>query len=401
MSTIKYTLTNSIAVLGVYCNLCNECCSFLFRPPHTNIAFWTKNKDKILCPNCAEDNPDIIYRKVLYRKDIPINRSTFRAESKSDKRMYSDDLKNKEFYACSFFCSKEEEIEELTSGIPRTVKCDCGKLDCPEKINPEIQLLAKQFADKDFKITCKDPEIISNDCHSLVRNLFTYNYLSEFNDDMINFSHTLSGDEVNHYCGSISNVQIIVGLKSSPWIDGNLKDLKQRLVNIIDRLEFTVSFRYANKKKSNFWVYLTPIPFEPHAEKETDLSIFFETKNFLSSDAKKKINSDSYRPVIDGKIKNKEVAKIQAFVCPCRFDEPDRIKKSNCLHNVYIYFKDGSIKKYSDKRKITVDELQEKGYIPYITQNRPVSEVGYKKQLECCHLSKLIGQDKIKKFIVW
>lgn len=248
MSTIHYTLSDNLAILGVYCDSCNKCCSFRYASTHTNVAFWTKNKDKILCPDCAEDNLDIIYRKVLGKNDIPINRSTFGAKSQTDLRMYYYDCKNKE--SCKrYFCSKEEEIEELLSGIPKTVKkCNCNSLDCSDKINPEIQLLAKQFADKDFKILCKNPEIISNDCHSLVRNLFTYNYLSEFNGDTINFSHTLSGNEVNHYCGSISNVQIMIRQKSSPRIYGNFKDLKQRLVNIIDRLEFTVSFRYADKK---------------------------------------------------------------------------------------------------------------------------------------------------------
>lgn len=117
-------------------------------------------------------------------------------------------------------------------------------------------------------------------------------------------------------------------------------------------------------------------------------------------DANKKINSDAYPPVIDGKINGKEVAKIEAFSCPCLFDQPDRVKKLKCLHGVNIYFKNGSQKYISGGPEITVDELQEKGYIPYIIQYRPDSEVKYKKQLECCHLSKLISQDKMIKFIM-
>ena len=399
MSTIYYTLQSSSVILGVYCNSCDKCCSFAYTSTHTDVAFWTKNKDKILCPDCAEDNLDIIYRKVLGENDIPINRSIFCTTSSTDQHMFSD-RKNKESYKC-FFCSKEEEIEELSSGKPRTVKCYCNSVGCPEKINPEIQLLAKQFAHKDFKILYENPEIVSNDCHLLVRNLFTYNYLSEFNDDIVNFSHKFSENGVNHYCGSISYAQIMIGQKLSPWINGNLKDLKQRLVNVIDRLEFSVFFRYTDEKKIDFWVYLTPLPFQPQTEKEEDLTILFKTTNFLNLDANKKINSDAYPPVIDGKINGKKIKKIVAFACPCTHDQPDRIKKSKCLHSVYIYFKDGShIMYFGGGPKITVDELQEKGYIPYIIQYRPDSEVKYKKQLECCHLSKLISQNKMKKLIV-
>jgi hypothetical protein len=246
-----------------------------------DIAFWTKNKEQILCPECAKVYPDIIYRKVMPKKDIPDYRSTFKLELYYNSSFF-DNHKNKEpFKYC--FCSEEEEIKELSSGIPRTEKCKCPQLHCPDKIDPEKQLLATTFSNNKFEILCDDTEfinkIINHDCYSLVQKLFAYNYLKEFNGDIVNISHKNNNNIESEYCGSITDVHIMIDQKDSIWREGNLKELKQRLVDIIDRLNFTVSFRYFNfdDKKINFNIYLTPQPFVPHNKGETGLTILFET----------------------------------------------------------------------------------------------------------------------------
>jgi hypothetical protein len=131
MSTIYYNLRSSSAVLGVYCNQCNKCCSFFWSWPHDEVVFWTKNKEEILCPECAEKNSEKVYRKVLDRNDIPIHRSKFRTESFYDRQMFGNNTKNKKSYRY-IFCTKEEEEDELSGRTPvPVISCKCGK--CQEK----------------------------------------------------------------------------------------------------------------------------------------------------------------------------------------------------------------------------------------------------------------------------
>ena len=127
MSTIYYTLESSYAVLAVYCNDCRRCCSFAYSWPHHDIAFWTINKEKILCPACAKNDPTKVYRKVMRERDIPLHRSKFRTESSSDQRMFGSDEENKKSFSYRF-CSEREEEDELSGRVPmKKIDCDCGK----------------------------------------------------------------------------------------------------------------------------------------------------------------------------------------------------------------------------------------------------------------------------------
>lgn len=60
MSTIHYNLQSTSAVLGVYCNLCNKFCNFCHPWSHYDVAFWTLNKDQILCSDYWENLRNII-----------------------------------------------------------------------------------------------------------------------------------------------------------------------------------------------------------------------------------------------------------------------------------------------------------------------------------------------------
>lgn len=128
INNIYYTLQSSAAVLGVYCNMCNALCNYCYSWPHQNIAFWTHKKASIMCPECASKNKDKIYRKVHRFNDIPINRSYVRINgSLFDMHLFINNEKNKENHNYNF-CTEEEELEELNSGIiKKDPICRCGK----------------------------------------------------------------------------------------------------------------------------------------------------------------------------------------------------------------------------------------------------------------------------------
>lgn len=138
--TIYYTLQSTIAVMAVYCNKCHKCCRYLDTNIDDNIAFWTKNKREIFCPDCSKDYPKQIYRKVYRQNDIPVDRSspdfTFSNNSKSDlytnyQKMYHNDANNKIAF-WEYFCTREQEQDELNSGIPKKILCNCRLTYCSD-----------------------------------------------------------------------------------------------------------------------------------------------------------------------------------------------------------------------------------------------------------------------------
>ena len=108
MSTIRYTLQSSSAILGVYCNTCDAFCNFAYSLHCKNIAYWEQDKKKILCPSCAEQNPDRVWRKVYSKYDLPIDRSSF--YSTWDRYLFSD-ANNKKTHWYFFECEKDPVLE--------------------------------------------------------------------------------------------------------------------------------------------------------------------------------------------------------------------------------------------------------------------------------------------------
>lgn len=106
MSTIYYTLQSSTAVLGVYCNSCDKLRSFAYTDDDSIVAYWTQNKEEILCPTCANNHKDKIFRKVKHSKDLPIKRSKYKFLDSWNHQMFKDDSKNKKTYP-GYFCDED------------------------------------------------------------------------------------------------------------------------------------------------------------------------------------------------------------------------------------------------------------------------------------------------------
>ena len=362
MSQIYYTLRSATAVLIVYCNECKCECSFAYTGYHDKVAFWTKSKNKILCPDCALDNPTEIYRPVLSKHDLPHNRS----ESRYWITSYRDDI----------FCSEQEEIEELTSGIPKKVLCKCNSNDinCPNNPNLHLILEANTYSNTKFTI-CSD----TIDCSGLISKLFSYNNINEFKNDQI---------VINGVTYIITEAQIMVEMKGYPWNERSLKELQMRMVKEIHNSTLSFEIRsQTNEDNSEQWVYIMPLPFQPLTPNEEDLEILFKTmtidcyNDFVNQEIKKYPSVES-----DGTICGKKINKITAFGCT----------KERCQHNVHISFTDGSYLLFD--YEVTVDILESKGYIPYIKQYRPKSKTLLNKQLECCELTKRVGESNLVLF---
>ena len=362
MSTIYYILHSYTDILAVVCNDCKCQCSFAYTGYHAEVAFWTKSKNKILCPDCALDNPTEIYRPVLSKYDLPRNRS---------ERLYCGMV-----YLDDIFCSEQEEIEELLSGIPKKELCKCNltNIDCPN--NPNLHLILEANTYSNTKFTIQSDGI---DCSGLISKLFSYNDIDEFTNDQIS---------INGVTHIITKAQIMVGMKGYPWSERSLKELQMRMVKEIHNS--TLSFRIRSQTSEDNgeqWIYVTPLPFQPLTPDEEDLDILFKTmtvdsyNDFVNQEIKKYPSVES-----DGTICGKKINKITAFGCT----------KERCQHNVYISFTDGSYLLFD--YEVTVDILESKGYIPYIKQYRPKSKTLLNKQLECCELTKRIGESNLVLF---
>ena len=126
---IFYTLQSSSAVLGVYCNFCARMCNFAYTATHENIAFWTHNKNNVICPQCVEKHPSLVYRKLQFRRDIPLDRSHFHADSKRDYKLFGNHEKNKEDFS-HMFCASKQEDDELSGRVPFKQKpCNCDSCE--------------------------------------------------------------------------------------------------------------------------------------------------------------------------------------------------------------------------------------------------------------------------------
>lgn len=388
--TIYYTLQSSCAVLGVYCNKCDQKCSFGYSHRHNIIALWTLNKESILCPDCAKDWPDLIYRQVFYDRDIPIDRSTFKSESMTDRYMFSNDSENKKSYGYRF-CTIEDEIAELQSKIPRQDECDCkpNDLNCPYSPYQKLVLMAPEYASIKFPIDSKSyPEKtpIDIDWYNLISKLFLYTHINEFDNEQI---------IVNDIPFIITKSQIMIGMNASPWRNDTLNNLKVRMMLEIEKLSFETITKCCFDKfgiLTNLRIYITPRPFKSFTDSERDLDILFEIISTDEHNKNRAKQMESYPAAIDGMINNKKINRIEAFQCMCVSDTT--IKSHQCSHSIHIYFADGN---YSfGNLNFSVEELVERGYTKYIKQYRPRSNFDLEKQIKNCKLTQLIGLDNLR-----
>ena len=130
---ICYTMISSTAVLGIYCNFCDKMCDFGYSWPHQNIAFWTHYKNNVICPQCAKKYPWLVYRKLQSEKDIPLDRSYFKSNSRWDISLFSNNQKNKKTYSYKF-CTPEQEQDEFSGRVPFVQK-SCGCSSCEPRLN--------------------------------------------------------------------------------------------------------------------------------------------------------------------------------------------------------------------------------------------------------------------------
>lgn len=331
--------------------------------------------------------------------------------------MFGNDAVNKKDYSYNF-CTKEEEYDELLSGVPRKIQCKCGSESCPDMMDHDLLPRVKEFSKNKFNIVC-DNQQFDCDWQMLVKNLFLYDRINDFNDDVVRMKYKLSEkDAWTETDFIITDAEITISREYSQWVSGSLIGLKQRMMKVADTLSFKIhpiipeNPKKNNNTDPNIWVYLEPLPFVPHKKtysgcktqerwsqfnlpqsgQGTILLRLTNLSNYYNDHAK---NLLLYPQVVNNEINGKKILEIQAFECPRVYEKKNAVKQYKCCHSVYIYFEDSSNSMYfGGGPKITATELQEKGYIPFIKQYRPKHPSGYQKQLECCELTKLISPDR-------
>ena len=128
-TTVHFSLESGSGVLAVWCSECHESKSFAYSWEHEAIAYWTKGKERILCPACAEKQPELIYRRVFSRGDLPAHRSQWKWNNASDAFMWGKNPTNLIKERSYLFCSKEDEEAELVGKIEKYQTCKCGKCE--------------------------------------------------------------------------------------------------------------------------------------------------------------------------------------------------------------------------------------------------------------------------------
>ena len=370
--------------LSVFCNICKKFCTFQYTCAHEIIAYWTKNKAKILCGDCAFDFSNIIYRKVLSKNDLPINRSRFISNNNKNNEVFGNDKRNKLTYSYYFCSIKDENIEFISGNIP-IIKCKCGLMSCPDLIkNYNSKLINESLNKKKYEIQCGDANVKA-DWPYILTNLFRYNYIKEAEDDFINLKLY---NQI--YEGVITDASIMFGKEKS--LHGvSFKLLKQTIIDY-NNLKFQAKIQYDNgleKSTSHHMVsnendiitqyYNITIYLFIEIDNDGNNFVFIlKSTNILNMDKIHDKVSFMFPPVLNNKINGKEISIIQAFYCPCIYTMSDSIKIKKCLHNIYVYFKDGtSIINFSQEAKFSARELKNKGYIPYLIQYRPNNNKQY------------------------
>ena len=384
MSTIYYCFSSSSAVLGVYCNDCDECCSFAYSWQHTNVAFWTTNKEKILCPECAFGRNDI-YRKVYNQNDIPLHRSYFKSNSRSDRNLFNNDTLNKKTYHYRFISSEKEKLE-LDAPL-RIIKCDCKQEDCVDHIDYNKLERAKLYIDNLPICFFFVNEDLNYDRNQLFRKLFMYNYVNELKNDTIEITY-----QNTQYSMVISEVLIMVGMKYSPWKELKLKSLQTRFIDAIEYLrDSDIKFELTesiSKDLTQMCVFVNVLPFLPKFKNEEDLNIRFNLISYDKWCHEQQKLLDSYPTIIDGRIDNKLVEFIKPSPCSCLNDQPDVVKKSKCSHYIRIVFQDRS--RVYKWHRVSALYLKKCGYLPYIKHKEPINATKKLIMVEDCELYRLL-----------
>jgi hypothetical protein len=244
-------------------------------------------------------------------------------------------------------------------------------------------------------------------------NMVTYERCEDFKGDVLPI--TWKGQTIPY---QIEKVQIMFGCRAAPWVEGRLtKDrhlflnhpITQRVNVLTDGREYAVEGgvemaigRGVNpypKGEDDIWIYLTPSDFAPTA-KYIDVDMLIQCIHPVNAVNQRRRMLDAYPQVIEGKVqhecKTKEILKVQAFDCPCAYRQGTKVK---CLHNVYLYFTDGTnLMFFGGGLEMTIAELEEKGYLPYIVQYWPDDEDKRQNQIAHCELTRRIGVKKCENF---
>ncbi|CAH6419374.1 Hypothetical protein HVR_LOCUS579 [uncultured virus] len=239
----------------------------------------------------------------------------------------------------------------------------------------------------------------------LIANLFNYNYLEEFEDDIIK--------DINGLEHVVYQANIRIAIRNGPWNFGNLKDHRHYFKEPLkltktthgcgrDYLSyFSIVKLPLNNPHSDHNLMFTPITRGDFPDKcWEDITFQVELTHPINYKLTKDAYFNCYPSIVDEKFmihkdKRKEVESIKASSCPIVHDRGDSVKKKSCEHYVRINFKDGTDLKYLIRGpEISVSDLEGKGYLPFITQCTPDDPDKYQKQLECCELARKIGKEK-------
>lgn len=390
--SIYYTIRDHNLI--VFCNRCDDPL-FFTQYIHSDVASWTHGKKQILCPGCATELPQLVYRKVYPIKDISEVRSRFIKENSDEELFWCHmNIKNREDY----LCSEHDESLELTNGVPKILYCGCGP-QCPDSMKEELKIRKMVLSLAPYELEFLTPCYETDEFHTLIRNLLTYNYMTDFITDTL----SLSRGNMGQYHGTIVNAELILrtNLADSGPFGYELKDFQSKIFSSLNQLKFEVTINYF---RPNFRILV-----KPSINLDEGINSIEAKFDFFCDSEIRRIREEclnDFPPVIDDKINGKEIEYIQAYVCPCLYAEPDAIKKPECRHTASIYFKDGTnkfcgqctvFKNNPRIQGITANQLKEKGYIKYIVQDRPNNDHKFRSQMQLCELSKLISEDKFKK----
>jgi hypothetical protein len=154
------------------------------------------------------------------------------------------------------------------------------------------------------------------------------------------------------------------------------------------------------KEDPDIWVYLGVQDFQRRESNEDleHLTMLFKFIHPQNLERRRFRILDGYPPVIDGMVthegRERQLAAIQFYPCSTAY-KTQGVKARRCKHHGSFVFKNKDSQIFFNN-DLTLEQMEQKGYLPYAVLVKPEDEDQWERQKELCNLTRRLGFDRTK-----
>ena len=218
---------------------------------------------------------------------------------------------------------------------------------------------------------------------SLLDNLLRYNYLSEFEGDTI----------IDNNGNSHIIYKSFILLDEGRFVNGDLLKYRDCFLTPLTLYvaEFVGSRDDQSKPKLDHSDYTIVLTSDDSGSSHQKIHLRVDLIHHKTSEIYQQQANDTYPEIIDSKYmihqnQKKEVERIYAYNCQLMDVHENAVKPMPCKHKIQIFFKGRTSTGYWDGHKLSVEELAQKGYLPFIKNDI--------EDHRFCELSKMFNPTK-------